>query len=100
MTKPNLEIGKKYIVEDYPNEEIFESEYLGVSTLEKRHVFKTQIDGSNAYLILEDHWIVEIEETVTYSPRSSSGIEVITEKAIESNTKTQNRIEAILVGLK
>jgi len=76
--KPKLEKGKTYRVEQYPEEEILESIYLGLS--EREHVFKIK---SNGFIIAEDHWIMEANGIITYMPISSSGIRKLTKDSIQ-----------------
>ena len=73
MKKPKLVVGEEYQVELYPSGEKRSAKYLGVN--EKDHIFSIQEEKDIAYVILNDHWIIEAEGFLTYKPISSASVD-------------------------
>ena len=99
LEKPNLTKGKRYTIEMYPYEIIVKAKYLGLSKT-KEHVFGM---GSDAFILAEDHWIMETNGIVSYNPVSSSYMRALRKDYIEkSPEKEKSRLTRILtdVGVK
>lgn len=105
--RPELKIGSSYDVELYPDKEISESsKYLGRSN--GTHVFegkikipirpwkKSKVETANCFILLDDHWIMEVDKVVTYKPISSFGVEVHTKEDIE---KAQPEVKSRLLKI-
>ncbi len=80
--KPALTKGNVYRVEKYPNGEIEEAEYLGLSETKREHVFKKR-GKQNEFIIARDHWIMELDGIVTYKPISSFSMMHLTKDRIQ-----------------
>jgi hypothetical protein len=77
--KAELTIGKDYLIEKYPKNEIVRGKYLG--EMEGMHFFETGRTFEKEYVIVEDKWAVFVDHFmtsfVTHTAISSCPIAII-----------------------
>lgn len=85
FTKPELKKGSNYKVRDYPNTDVFWSEYLGFSKEAELHVFKNR----DAIMLLDDKLIMDEKGVVGYKPNATQGIVKLTKDAIKKYSREE-----------
>ena len=100
--KTELKKGSTYNTEFFPDKVILESfKYFGQSN--RTHVFegkieiKTGVPIAEGFILLEDHWMMEIDGVITYKPISSFAIEWHRKEDIEKEApEVKSRLIKIL----
>ncbi|OGJ13077.1 hypothetical protein A3K82_03490 [Candidatus Pacearchaeota archaeon RBG_19FT_COMBO_34_9] len=94
--KAELTMGKNYWVEEYPKSKMMRGTYLGEN--KGIHFFIDKKPSKNPnYIIVEDHWSIFKNNTVSYTPISSSSISVIPKDKIREIE--DNRIKSGLLKI-
>jgi len=99
--KPALEQGKEYVLEGHPEKDLhIKGTYSGAGNYEgfgRYHVFVHRDKDHTTYILADDHWLREIDGTLTYTPVSSFSILFITDEQIRQlpETKLDRRKSAL-----
>lgn len=79
-----LNRGEEYKVELFPQDKIVTGMYLGISGM--NHIFSAELDGKEAYLFVDNHWLQVKDGIVSHISVSSAPIYKVTREWLDSSS--------------